>query len=1267
MLLAVGALVLVFGALFGVQYASAEHDPAQHGISVTKGCDSPTLIGAPYLCTYTARNTIDDPQDTLTFTSIVDTVQSSAGPVVSANLVPQLSFVIGPFLPGFSTPPSCNGTGSGTLADPFVGQTMCTLPYGSRLNSLPFAFYTVTADDFNLPDHELTDDFDLIWQDLCNGLAYQDHNPTPPPDFLPPEPGGGNCDATPPTVGAGSATIVEQLPSTTVTTIHNNANHAPVLVVPVGTSVHDFVEVSGGPGNPIPAGNVIVDWFTNFTCTGSPVSSSAPTPLVGGSVDVTSFVQGPLAAGLYSFQARYLGDPDEPVYEPSTGACEPLRVVDARITITPDGVNRVGQTHMFTAHVFINDGTGETNAPAGTAVSFSVDGGAPSLFCNTVGVTGQCTVNLTSAVTGVDVVTASTTVSVFGVSLTRSTTGAPNSGPATKRWVNARISINPDATNTVGEDHTFTVLLEEDAGDGLGFVPSAGETVTVTLTNSNGAVAAPAGPFVGVTNALGQFQVTFTSATPGTVTGHASSMLSVAGSAPFTVETDGLAGNSDDAVKQFVNAHIGITPATDTNAVGTNHVLTITVTAIGGPLAAGTATANIVSGPGDFVPVGANTCNYAAAAAGVGSTCTVTISSATVGTTVVSATSSIGVAGETIVRTTGTPANLAAGGTGNASKTWVNANIQITPATATNPIGTNHVLLITVNAIGGTLANGTATANIVSGPGDFVPAGANTCNYIGGGVTASCSVTISSATVGTTVVSATSAITVNGETMTRTTNTAVNTAAGGSDNASKTWVAARIRITPDDVNEIGQSHTFTVTVETNGGSGFAPAPGAPVTVTLTNSNGAVATPAGPFNGTTDASGQFQVTFTSNTPGQVTGTATSTVTVGGQPIALSTNGVAPNSGPAVKTFVDANIQISPLLDTNPVGSPHVLTVHVNVNPGSGFVNAPAGTPVTVTTNFGTITGSPCLTVGATGTCTVTLNSASAGTSTVNATVTTTVNGVTLTRTTNGVGLNSGPAIKNWADTAVRTDIHNTSHAVITTASPGDVVHDKVFVTKASGTPASVPAPTGNVIFHRFETLNCTGTSVDQTVALAADGTAETSTFTVVDDMSYRAEYLGDANYPARLGPCEPLSVQAQGCPFCPPMSCPAFPVFPGQGGGGGPCSFSVLATSIKGNVVEITVQNTGSADAPITGVSLAWPTANGALKQVAVDGYLYNGPGLTGGTALLTVPNIGPAQIRTIKVGQSEKLRLIFEKPAAANAALYDGKLQFGAGCELEIL
>src|SRR5262249_13391161 len=189
------------------------------------------------------------------------------------------------------------------------------------------------------------------------------------------------------------------------------------------------------------------------------------------------------------------------------------------------------------------------------------------------------------------------------------------------------------------------------------------------------------------------------------------------------------------------------------------------------------------------------------------------------GRTVVSATSDIPVNGQTITRTTNRAVNTAAGGSDNANKVWVNANIQITPATATNAVGTNHVLTITVNALNGTIDAGphTATASIVSGPGSFV--GPATCTYTGGAATGSCTVTSTSAAVGTTVVSATSDMPGNGQTITRTTNTAVNTAAGGSGNANKVWVDANISITPANAtNPIGTQHVLTITVNAINGT-----------------------------------------------------------------------------------------------------------------------------------------------------------------------------------------------------------------------------------------------------------------------------------------------------------------------------------------------------------------------------------------------------------------------------------------------------------------
>ena len=292
----------------------------------------------------------------------------------------------------------------------------------------------------------------------------------------------------------------------------------------------------------------------------------------------------------------------------------------------------------------------------------------------------------------------------------------------------AHITIAPSGVNAVGGSHTFTVTVTQNIGGTE--TPVAGANPTVTLTAAGGAVVA-AGKVdtcaTTGTNAAGQCTVTFTSNSAGTVSGHAAVTVTLQGT-PFSVETDGVAPNSGDALKRFVDANVSITPS-GVNAVGSAH--TFTVTSVASPAGTTPSLTSLTPSVSPATTLIDNTCGSPTISAdGNTATCSFKINSSSVGTFTADATAVWGFTG------TGTPSSATVtrstsgtsgpGGSGSATKRFVDANIAITPASATNAVGTNHVLTITVNALNGMIDAGshTATATIVSGPGSFV--GGNT-------------------------------------------------------------------------------------------------------------------------------------------------------------------------------------------------------------------------------------------------------------------------------------------------------------------------------------------------------------------------------------------------------------------------------------------------------------------------------------------------------------------------------------------------------------
>ncbi|HLO35765.1 MAG TPA: hypothetical protein VK194_06775, partial [Candidatus Deferrimicrobium sp.] len=142
---------------------------------------------------------------------------------------------------------------------------------------------------------------------------------------------------------------------------------------------------------------------------------------------------------------------------------------DARISVTPNGLNEVNTAHTFT--VTVEKKTGATFVPAvGATVTSSLAAGSTGSItggtCTTTvtNASGQCTVIVNSSTAGTATLLVSSDIDVQGSILTRdniASTTAPQGPGATnnnvKTWVDGNIAITPSATNQVGVEHTFTI------------------------------------------------------------------------------------------------------------------------------------------------------------------------------------------------------------------------------------------------------------------------------------------------------------------------------------------------------------------------------------------------------------------------------------------------------------------------------------------------------------------------------------------------------------------------------------------------------------------------------------------------------------------------------------------------------------------------------------------------------------------------------------------------------------------------------------------
>ncbi|MBI1742384.1 hypothetical protein HYR54_04870, partial [Candidatus Acetothermia bacterium] len=276
-----------------------------------------------------------------------------------------------------------------------------------------------------------------------------------------------------------------------------------------------------------------------------------------------------------------------------------------------------------------------------------------------------------------------------------------------------------------------------------------------------------------------------------------------------------------------------------------------------------------------------------------------------------------------------------------------------------------------------------------------------------------------------------------------------------------------------------------------------------------------------------------VTFSlyNNTTCSGTAASTETVTLSSS-MAESSTTTVPNTGLSYKvsysgdTFYNSAVgpceplmavKLNPTVTTDIHDSSHTVITSANV--GSSIHDK-----ATVTGSVGTPTGSVTFNLYSTQDCTgsfttqtVTLSSGMAESSATTVPNTGLSYKVSYSGDSNYNAATSScePLTPVKLTPTVATEIHNSSHTVITTAPIGSSVHDKATVTGGVGTP------TGSVTFNLYSTTDCTGSFTTQTVTLSS-GMAESSATTVPNTgLSYQVTYSGDANYTAATSSCEPL--------------------------------------------------------------------------------------------------------------------------------------------------
>ena len=527
----------------------------------------------------------------------------------------------------------------------------------------------------------------------------------------------------------------------------------------LGGSVFDTATVTGTPAASTPAGTVTYEFFTNGTGSGTPAATQTVTLNADGTVP-DSAVQGPLAAGAYSFIAVYSGDSN---YTGSTSAVEPLTIsqgstttataiLDAATRQAPSGV--LGESVFDTATVtgspaaftptgtvtyeFFTNGTGSGMPASMQTVTLNANGTVPDSAIHGPLAAGAYSFiavysgdgNYQGSASAVEPLTINQgTSSTATTILDAATNLAPTGVLGESVYDTATVTTTPKpftATGTV----TYEFFTN---GSGSGAPAS---TQTVTLVNGVVPNSSPTGPlmagaysFIAVYSGDGNYQGSTSAVEPLTInqgtSSTATTILDAGGGAPTGVLGESVYDTATVMGSAAFTPTGTVTYEFFTTLDGTGPHTDQTVDLVNGAVPNSSPTGPLAAGAYSFIAVYSGDGNYNGSASPV-EPLTINKGASSTATTILDATTGqlpSGVLGESVFDTatvTGTPAAFAPTGT-------VTYEFFANGTGAGAPVSTETV---TLNA-DGTVPNSAAHGPLAAGAYSFIAIYSGDGNYTG--------------------------------------------------------------------------------------------------------------------------------------------------------------------------------------------------------------------------------------------------------------------------------------------------------------------------------------------------------------------------------------------------------------------------------------------------------------------------------------------------------------------------------------------------------